>query len=99
MAPAPAAAPVPVPGASSWLRGVAVHKDEAVALVDLARALEAAPAGAAGRMLVTRDAGLTVGFLVDDVDGDHGREEAEALDLRGLGRELLARAALWAPVP
>jgi len=90
------AAPATLPHAPPWLLGVVVHKGEALALVDLALALESQQAGPApeqGRMLVTRGAGCAIAYLVDDVDAAAGAGGAAPLDLDALGRRLLAAAA------
>ena len=100
VAPAPSCAPVP--GAPPWLCGVGIYKGEALPLVHLASALDpvtTADPGSCARMLVTRDAGTPVAFLLDDVDGDAGGGDAAALDLRALARDLLGRAAREGATP
>ncbi len=82
-----------LPMAPPWLVGVAVHKGEALPLVDLDAVLagrEARAPGPRSRMLVTHGGGCRVAFVVDDVDADDGREDAGPLDLDALTRGLLA---------
>jgi hypothetical protein len=78
-----------------------VHKGEALPVVDLAAVLDdAAPTVGAElrRMLVNRSGGVSVAFLVDDVDADDGREGAILLDLDAVTRDILSRSAGWAAV-
>ncbi len=93
---------VSVPAAPPWLAGIAVHKGEALALVDLDAALTGGLARAPERrtrMLVWRRGGFPMGFLVDGVEGADARVESVPLDLDALTRQLLASPAPGADVP
>lgn len=61
----------PVPGTKSWLLGVANIRGNLVAVVDLRNYLEGGrtPIGDKSRLLLARQAGGSVGLLIDEVLG------------------------------
>ena len=94
----------PVPGMPPWLTGLILGREQVIPVVDLARVLGVPPAQdvphlgpgegpaepVANRMLTLREAGLCVGFLVEDVRG--GPEEGlPALDLGNVASALTDR--------
>jgi len=93
---APCPALVTVPNGPHWLLGIGLHKNEAVPVVHLQALLagRSHPAPSATRLLLLRDSGQPVAWLVDDVEPDDGRPDAAGLDLLGVARVLMAHAFL-----
>ena len=92
IAPCPALATVP--DAPYWLLGIGLHKNEAAPVVHLQALLagQSLNTAAASRILLMRDSGCPVAYLVDDVEPDEGQTEATELDLPGVGRVLISHA-------
>lgn len=78
----------PLPGAPPFLIGVAAHRGDVVAVVDLARLLGRGQTrlSARSRMAIARSDGMVVGILADDVTG-LVRFPAAALHSAPLGAE------------
>jgi twitching motility protein PilI len=73
----------PVPGTKSWLLGVANVRGNLVPVVDLRGFLEGerTPIGDRSRVLVARQAGGSVGLLVDEVLGQRNlTDENQAIE-------------------
>ena len=92
IAPCPALATVPE--APYWLLGIGLHKDEAAPVIHLQALLAGHSLNTAGasRILLMRDSGRPVAYLVDDVEPDEGQTEATELDLPGVGRVLISHS-------
>ena len=92
IAPCPALATVPE--APYWLLGIGLHKNEAVPVIHLQALLagHALNTPAASRILLMRDSGRPLAYLVEDVEPDEGQTEATELDLAGVGRVLISHS-------
>lgn len=77
-----------VPGAPSWLSGVANWRGRLLPVLDLRRLLgaEAGPMGASARLVVLTSEGVSAGIVVDAVEGTGALGEVEELPMALVGR-------------